>query len=168
MKIFEYCPSCGSKEIYFDNIKMFRCEACSFTFFHNVAAAAAAVLEYEGKILTIKRDLEPAKGKLDLPGGFVDPKETAEEGLRREIKEELNIDLGEMKYLGSYPNIYKYKGVPYNTCDLIFYSKINAFPTQLEKSEIEELVLIDPANIPADKIAFESTIKALELFAKEY
>ena len=166
MKIFEYCPSCGSRDIYFDNIKRFRCEACSFTYFHNVAAAAAAVLEYEGKIIAIKRGQEPKKGMLDLPGGFLDPKETAEDGLKREIREELNIEIGDLKYLGSYPNIYKYKGVLYHTCDLFFHSKINVLPADSDRTEIEELVLIDPKNIPVDKFAFESTKVGLKLFSK--
>jgi len=166
MKIFEYCPSCGSRDIYFDNIKRFRCEACSFTYFHNVAAAAAAVLEYEGKIIAIKRGQEPKKGMLDLPGGFLDPKETAEDGLKREIREELNIEIGDLKYLGSYPNIYKYKGVLYHTCDLFFHSKINVLPADSDRTEIEELVLIDPKNIPVDHFAFESTKVGLKLFSK--
>ena len=157
MKIFDYCPSCGSRDIYFDNIKKFRCEACSFTFFQNVAAAAAAILEYDGKIIAIKRGQEPQKGKLDLPGGFLDPKETAEDGLKREIKEEFRIDLGELKYLGSYPNIYKYKGVLYHTCDLFFYSKIDTPPVDFNRNEIEELVLIDLKKILVDEFAFEST-----------
>lgn len=164
MKIFNYCPSCGSRDIHFYNMKEFRCEACSFTFFQNVAAAAAVVLECEGKILAIRRGLEPQKGKLDLPGGFLDPGETAEDGLKREIKEELHIDLKELKYIGSYPNIYKYKGVLYHTCDLFFYSKVDTLPADFNRTEIEELVLIDPKNIPADKFAFESTKKGLELF----
>ncbi len=162
--MFNYCPSCGSREIYFDNIKKFRCEACSFTFFQNVAAAAAAILEYDGKIIAIKRGQEPKKGMLDLPGGFLDPKETAEDGLKREIKEELNIELGELKYLGSYPNIYIYKGVLYHTCDLFFHSKINVLPEDFDQTEIEELVLIDPKEIPMDKFAFESTKAGVELF----
>src|SRR4030042_605907 len=101
MKIFDYCPACGAREIFFDDIKQFKCRACSFTFFQNVAAAAAAILEYDGKILLVKRGQEPEKGKLDLPGGFLDPKESAEDGLRREIREELHIDLKQLKYIGS-------------------------------------------------------------------
>ena len=97
--MFDYCPSCGSRDVYFDNIKKFRCEACDFTFFQNVAAAAAAVLEYDGKIITIKRGQEPKKGMLDLPGGFLDPGETAEDGLKREIREELNIELGDLEQI---------------------------------------------------------------------
>ena len=165
--MFNYCPSCGSRDIHFDNIKEFKCEACSFTFFQNVAAAAAAILEYEGKIIVIKRGQEPEKGKLDLPGGFLDPEETAEDGLKREIKEELNIDLVELKYLGSYPNIYRYKGVLYHTCDLFFYCPINTLPADFDRTEIEELVLLDPKEILMDKFAFESTKAGLALFNKQ-
>jgi ADP-ribose pyrophosphatase YjhB (NUDIX family) len=162
--MFNYCPSCGSRDIYFDNIKKFRCKACDFTFFQNVAAAAAAILEYDGKIIAIKRGQEPQKGKLDLPGGFLDPEERAEDGLKREIKEELKIELVELKYLGSYPNIYRYKGVLYHTCDLLFYSKIDTLPADFNRNEIEELVLIDLKKIPVDEFAFESTKIGLELF----
>ena len=163
MKIFNFCPSCGSRDIFFDNIKQFKCKACSFTYFHNVATAVAAILECEGKIVLIKRSQEPEKGKMDLPGGFVDPKETAEDGLRREIKEELHIDLSELKYLGSSPNTYKYKSVIYNTCDLFFYSKIEMLPVEFNRTEVEELVLMNPSEIPDDKFAFESTKFGLRL-----
>ena len=164
MKKFNYCPSCGSSDMLFDDIKKIECKACSFTFFQNVAAAAAAILEHKGKILLIKRGQEPEKGKLDFPGGFVDPKESAEDGLKREIKEELNIDLGELKYLGSSPNIYKYKDVLYYTCDLFFHSKIDALPAEFNKNEIAELVLINLLEIPEENFAFDSTEKGLRLF----
>ena len=161
MKTFNYCPSCGSRDIEFDNVKMLSCKACSFVYFQNVAAAAGAMLEYEDKIVLVKRNREPAKGKLDLPGGFIDPKESVEDGLRREIREELRIELGKLIYVGSYPNVYKYKDVLYNTCDLFFYCKINALPAHFDNSEIEELVLVDPAEFPVEDIAFESTKAAL-------
>ena len=166
--MFNYCPSCGSRDVYFDNIKEFRCKACSFTFFQNVAAAAAAILEYDGKILAIRRGREPKKGMLDLPGGFLDPEESAEDGLKREVREELNIELGELTYLGSYPNIYKYKDVLYHTCDLFFYSKIDTLPTDLDRTEIDELLLLDPKDIPVDKFAFESTKVGLRYYQNGY
>jgi NAD+ diphosphatase len=168
MKIFSYCPRCKSSDIIFDGARKLSCKDCSFTYFHNVAAAAGAILEYDGKIILIKRNNEPRKGKLDLPGGFVDPKETAEEGVRREIKEELGINVGTLKYVGSYPNVYEYKGVTYNTCDLFFCSKIDSLPTEIDQGEIAELVLIDPSKIPLGEIAFESTKTCLELFTKNH
>ena len=164
MKLFNYCPSCKSEEVSFDAIKKFHCRACSFTFFHNVAAAVAAVLEYGDQIVLIKRNKEPGKGKLDLPGGFVDPDESAEEAVRREVKEELSMNLGEIKYLGSYPNTYDYKGVTYKTCDLFFSTHIHTLPTFFDTREIEELVLIHPSEIIDEQIAFESTKTLLQLF----
>ena len=157
MRLFNHCPSCGSRNIFFDSVKKFSCKACSFTFYQNVAAAVAAILEYDKKILLIKRSNEPGKGKLDLPGGFLDPKETAEDAVKREINEELKINIRTLKYIASYPNTYEYKNVLYHTCDLFFYSKIKAFPTDFDRNEIEELILVNPSEIPFDKIAFEST-----------
>ncbi|MHC4558769.1 MAG: NUDIX hydrolase [Planctomycetota bacterium] len=164
MKTFNYCPSCGSTDIFFDDVKKLRCAKCSFTYYHNVAAAVAAILEYEDKIVLIRRKKEPGRGKLDLPGGFMDPSETAEEALRREIKEELGINLGALKYIGSYPNIYVYKKVRYYTCDLFFHCRIDSIPTSVDKTEIEEFVLMSPSEIPDEEIAFESTKIGLGLF----
>jgi NAD+ diphosphatase len=164
IKPFNYCPACGAESIVFDGTKKFSCQDCSFTYYHNVAAAVGAILEYDKKIILIRRAKEPGKGKLDLPGGFVDPKESAEEALKREIEEELRIDVGRLKYLGSCPNIYKYEGEVYNTCDLFFYSKINTFPTDYDRTEVEELISINPLVIPNDKIAFESVKIGLGAF----
>jgi len=164
IKPFNYCPACGADDIVFDGTKKFSCRDCSFTYYHNVAAAVAAILEYNKKIILIQRAKEPGKGKLDLPGGFVDPKESIEEAVIREIKEELNIDITEPKYLGSYPNVYKYEGVVYHTCDLFFHSEIKALPADFDRTEIEDLLLINPLEIPNKRIVFESVKKALEIF----
>ena len=167
MKLFKLCPSCGSTDTYYDGTKKFSCKKCSFTYYHNVAAAVAAILKCEGKIVLIRRSNEPGKGKLDLPGGFLDPNETAEEAVKREIDEELNMDIGTPEYLGSCPNVYEYKGVRYSTCDLFFYSRIDKLPTSLDETEVQEVVLIDHLEIPVDEIAFESTKTALGLFGPD-
>jgi NADH pyrophosphatase NudC (nudix superfamily) len=164
IKPFNYCPSCGSSDIFFSDMKKVVCRRCSFTYYHNVAAAVAGILEYDKKVVLIRRAKEPGKGKLDMPGGFVDPKESLKEALRREIKEELRIAVGKSKYLGSCPNVYEYEGVLYNTCDIFFYSKINTLPTDFDRTEIEELILINPLDVPNDKIAFESIKTGLRIF----
>lgn len=164
VKPFNQCPNCGSSDTVFEDNKKFSCQKCAFTYFHNVAAAVGVILECDKKIVLIKRAKEPSKGKLDLPGGFVDPKESAEEAVIREIKEELKIDLSEPKYLGSYPNVYKYKDVLYHTCDLFFCHKIDAIPTFFNKKEIKELVVINPLEIPYDEVAFESVMVGVGIF----
>jgi len=166
MKKFNYCPSCGASDLLFDGVKEFNCKECSFAYYHNVASAVAVILEHDKKILVTKRGEEPGKGKLDLPGGFVDPKESAEEAAKREIREELKIEIGDLQYFGSFPNIYEYKDVVYNVCDLFFFSKINTLVTDFDKAEIEELILVNPSEIPLDKFAFESTKMCLGHFCK--
>ena len=155
--IFKYCPSCGKADIYSVGPKELRCRVCSFTYFHNVAIGVAAVLEFGGKIVLLKRGCQPGKGKLDLPGGFAEPQESAEETLKRELMEELKLEIKAVRYLGSRPNVYKYEGVVYQTCDLFFHSKIDALPTQWDKEEIAGLLVLAPADIPCDQIAFQST-----------
>jgi len=163
-KIFNFCPSCGSRSISFDQIKEFTCGDCSFTYFHNIAAAAGTILECDGKVVLIRRKQEPGKGLLDLPGGFIDPGETAEGGARREIKEELKIDVGPLEYLGSYPNTYEFRNVSYNSCDLLFYRKIDQFPDEFDETEAEELVFMGPFDIDEDEVAFESIRMGIRLF----
>ena len=71
------------------------------------------VIKFGDEILLTRRNQEPKKGKLDLAGGFVDPKETAEETCARELFEEMKIkiDISKLKYLASLPNIYEYKNI---------------------------------------------------------
>jgi NAD+ diphosphatase len=165
MKIFNCCPACGSSNIVFEDNKKFNCRECAFTYFHNVAAAVGAILEYDKEIILIKRAIEPGKGKLDLPGGFIDPDESAEDAVIREVKEDLLIDIKEPKYLYSHPNIYEYEDVLYRTCDLFFYCKIDALPTEFDRKEIKDLVLLNPSEIPNNRIAFDSVKKGLEEFS---
>jgi NAD+ diphosphatase len=157
---FKYCPKCSSEKISFDNIKQYKCPDCGFVYFHNVAAAAAVILEYENKILLIVRNKAPQKNKLDLAGGFVDPNESARQAVLREVKEELNVTVKNLKYFGSYPNTYKYMGVTYNTCDIIFTGSISRLPVNVN-DEIKQLKLLKPKSIKLKDIAFTSSRQAL-------
>ncbi len=65
------------------------------------ALTADAVIKYEkNKIVLIRRKNPPFKGKLALPGGFVDNKETPEQACIREAKEETNLDIKIIKKIG--------------------------------------------------------------------
>ena len=120
--LMQYCPACGAKSLQ-TNDKKHNCTACGFEFFMNVAAAVAGFIEYENKVLVTVRRFDPQKGALDLPGGFADRFESIEDALRREIREELNIELGDLHYLGSSHNRYPYKGVTYHTLDGFFVAR---------------------------------------------
>ncbi|MGF7162056.1 8-oxo-dGTP diphosphatase [Rhodoligotrophos appendicifer] len=54
------------------------------------------------RVVLIRRGTDPFKGGYALPGGFVDVGETAEEGCRRELKEETGLEAGELSLIGIY------------------------------------------------------------------
>jgi ADP-ribose pyrophosphatase YjhB (NUDIX family) len=177
-QMFKYCPSCGSPKIRFERNKVFHCPDCGFSYYHNTAAATACVISdgrvpAEEHILFLVRARDPGKGKLDLPGGFVDPGEGAIESLRRELREELGWEpAGEPVLFASFPNIYPYKNIVYNTCDLFFTLSApeladRALTTliNIEESEVREIRFLRYSEIDAGDIAFESVKKALAAYA---
>ena len=163
----KYCPQCGKETLQCSEEKKWYCIKCSFVLYHNCAAAVAVVVLYKDEILFTRRSQYPAKGKLDLPGGFVDPKESAESACYRELKEELNIeiDIQKLKFIMSLSNVYHYQEIDYNTLDLFFEYRLDEkIPMSLEKNEISEILWLKRESIDIKDIAFSSQQKFLQRF----
>ena len=74
---FKYCPKCGSVHFEINNEKSKRCADCEFVYYFNPSAATVALIMNErNELLVCRRAKDPAKGTLDLPGGFIDMAET--------------------------------------------------------------------------------------------
>lgn len=169
MKILKYCPSCGKESLNWDGEKKWSCPNCNFTLYNNVAGAVAVVIRHNDEIYLTRRNRDPKKGKLDLAGGFVDPKESAEETCKRELFEELqlDVDISNLKYLTSLPNVYQYKEIDYNTIDLFYeYNVQEKFEVNLELSEISETVWIPLKELDLEDIAFDSQKKFFEEYLR--
>lgn len=122
---FGYCPVCGSSHFTQASPKSKRCGNCGFEYFMNPAAAVVAfITNGRGELLVERRKMEPAKGTLDLPGGFADVLETAEESVAREVMEETGLRVAEARYLFSLPNVYRYSGLDVQTLDMFFDCKV--------------------------------------------
>jgi len=84
LETFRYCPKCGSNDFKIHNALSRHCANCGFTYYQNPRASTAAfIVNAKGELLVARRGKEPAKGTLDLPGGFVDNNENAEQGMVR-------------------------------------------------------------------------------------
>ncbi len=164
-QVFRFCPRCGSSDFQVLTQRSFECGECRFHFFINASAAVAALIFDEaGRLLVTRRAVDPDKGKLDLPGGFIDPGETAEEAVKRELKEELGITVKEMHYLASASNHYLFSGLAVPTTDLAF----RVVPLSLEKmtasDDISSFEWVDPATVDPGEIpapSIRSFIKEL-------
>lgn len=119
--VFRFCPKCGSSRFNISGERSMKCSDCSFQYFINsVAAVAALVTDGNGRLLLTTRGVEPHYGKLDLPGGFIDPGETAEEAVARELDEELGLKVKAVEYVGSATNEYIYEGFSVFTLDMAY------------------------------------------------
>jgi len=64
--------------------------------------ACDAILIEDGKLLLIRRAAEPFKGQWALPGGMIGADETAEDCLKREMKEETALEVEPVQFVGLY------------------------------------------------------------------
>lgn len=154
---FRFCPRCKTSELERHSEKSVHCPACGFLFFFNTAAAVVALItDQEGRLLVTKRAHNPAQGTLDLPGGFVDAHETAEESLIREIREELNLEITSLRYLFSVPNIYDYADLRYHTVDLAFACSVRNLSMLRPGDEVAEIVFLRPEELDVNAFGLKS------------
>lgn len=165
MTNFRHCPGCGSDAIKPDSDKSIACGACGFVYFFNAAAAVAAIItNADGELLVAVRADDPGEGRWDLPGGFVDPGEAAEQALRREIKEELNLDIASMDYFASAPNEYVYKAVTYITTDLAFVCRVDDFSAMQAQDDIAGILFVPPDRLDLQRFYFSSARRIVSAF----
>ena len=160
---FRYCPECGSEQFVENNFKSKKCERCGFVYYFNSSAATAIfITDKEGKLLVVRRANEPAKGSFDLPGGFVDMHETAEEAIIREVKEETGLQISHPQYLFSLPNIYRYSGFDVHTVDLIYQYSLDTFPELQAGDDAEAILILMKNEILPEKFGLDSIRRAVE------
>ena len=163
--VLSFCPRCGGEGFNSEEKDVFFCQLCDFHLYINAAAAVAALLfDNQNRLFFTKRANDPCKGMLDLPGGFVDTGETAEDALKRELKEELSIEINAFSYVASFPNHYPYKGLTYFTLDLAYSAHNIDFKDIKLSDEIAGYELISPEKINYDEIGFESLKNVIKLW----
>ena len=155
---FKYCPKCGSNEFNIDSFKSKKCNKCKFTYFYNSAGTVPVIIkDKQDNYLFVVRKYEPLKGTLDLPGGFIDFGETAENCAVREVKEETGIDIEEkyLKFLFTVPNYYNYSDFVITSIDIYFEACVEDFNKGIANDDVKELVIWKKDEIDVSQIGFE-------------
>lgn len=163
--VFKYCPYCGAEGFKWNGIKAFSCDKCDQRYYINEAAAVVAVIENEKhELLLTVRARDPFKDMLDLPGGFVDIGETAENAVRREVKEELNLEIEELNFFGSFPNRYIFGGVIYFTLDIAFCAKVSDFSVIEAADDVAKYKFVALDKIRLEEIGLDSIKEVIKQY----
>ena len=170
---FHFCPVCGSNDFQDHDFKSKKCGSCGFVYYFNSAAACVAVITNEkGEMLVGVRGEEPAKGTLDLIGGFVDPGEDAQKAIIREIEEETGIDIrpmieqgvSKLEFLFSLDSTYVYSGLQIYTCDTFYKIQIPSTTPIQAGDDVSSCRWIRPAEVNPSGFGLKSIRRCVELY----
>lgn len=102
-----FCPRCGTSLPEPAGDGGVTC-ACGRRWYWNPAPTAGCVIIRDGKALITQRGSDPEKGRYDIPGGFIEIGETPVEAIKRELMEELNVEVEvtDDDYLQAVPHRY--------------------------------------------------------------
>ena len=95
-----FCGRCGKKIVQIDDKFEKRCDDCHLSFFPKISPAIIVRIQKQDQILLARQKNFP-EGVYGLIAGFIEPGETAEEALHREVYEETGIKVTDVKYFGS-------------------------------------------------------------------
>ena len=163
---FKLCPVCASKDLK-DRANSFVCNSCGYVYYQNPATATSCIIYKADMLLLIERKNDPGKGLYELPGGFVDYGETLEQGMKRELKEEIGIAPKNLKYYSSKPNKYRFKNVLYHTIDCFFVGKLDDEKGLIAGDDAAKIVWVELNKIDLEKFAFESVKSVVRDFLKK-
>lgn len=164
---FKHCPVCGSARFEVHNAKSKHCADCGFTYYFNPSSATVAfILNERGELLVCRRGKSPAKGTLDLPGGFIDMQETGEEGVAREVREETGLTVVRADYLFSLPNLYEYSGFMVHTLDMFFRCTVADASHIHAEDDVADCFWMPLEDIRTADFGLESVRKGVERFLR--
>lgn len=158
-----FCPSCGSpiKRKVVHGRERPVCEQCGHIHFQEPKVAAGVLVVREGKVLLVRRVMEPKRGMWTLPAGFVDADEDPAAAAVREVLEET----GMMVQIHGLLDVVHGREHPNGASIVIIYSGSVISGEPQAGDDVDGAAFFEPDNLPP--IAFEATRKALKHLHEE-
>ena len=156
---FRYCPVCGgsleSRLLKEGDPARLVCASCGYVFYLDPKLAVGTVISDEqGRIVLVRRAIEPGYGKWVFPGGYVDWGEPIDVAAIRETREETGLAVE----LDGLVGVYSYPGAP---VVVIVYRARVLDGTLSVCHENDRVEWVAREAIPWDELAFPSTVDAL-------
>ena len=136
-----YCGVCGTATFTRSHERCKECSGCGHLFYPKMAPAVMALVKRGDKILLARSPHFPSK-MYSVVAGFVDPGETLEQCVLREVREEVGIEVRNIQYFASQPWPFSYSLMIAFTCDW------KEGEIVMDPSEIEEAGWFDHEHLP--------------------
>jgi 8-oxo-dGTP diphosphatase len=142
-----YCYLCGSSLIrkIVDNRERETCEHCGWIHYEHRKVSAAVCIEEDGRLLLVKRGMEPWKGAWYMPAGYLEVDEEPQDCAVREVLEETGFEVKVANLLG----IYTYADDPRGNGIVLLYSGTIIGGSIQPNEEMIEVKFFTPAEILA-------------------
>jgi 8-oxo-dGTP diphosphatase len=152
---FRFCPMCGgaleSRSLKAGDPDRLICAACGYVFYLDPKVAVGTIIaDADGRILLVRRAIEPGYGKWVFPGGYVDRGEPLTAAAVREAREECGLDIR----VDALVNIYSYAG---RAPIIVVYAATAVRGTLCADDECLETAEFESDAIPWNELAFRST-----------
>jgi len=152
---FRFCPCCGGtlerRLLKATEPERLVCAQCAFVFYLDPKIAVGTIITTaRGRIVLVRRAIDPGYGKWVFPGGYVDRGEPLTTAAIREAREECGLEVR----LDGLVNIYSYAG---RAPVIVVYAGTALQGTLAPDEESLEVKEFDPDTIPWDELAFRST-----------
>lgn len=161
---WNFCRTCGAPLTWRWEGERERpyCGRCRRFFYDNPAPATCVIArDGRGDVLLVRRAVEPCRGRWTLPGGFMEPGETAEECAARELREETGLEAGYVRVFGSAMGSNTLSGpVIVLGCAVLGWSG-----TPVPGSDASEVAFFAPDGLP--EIPFDAHRRMLTLCAAQ-
>jgi ADP-ribose pyrophosphatase YjhB (NUDIX family) len=157
----QFCPACGQRleEREIDDRLRQVCPACGRVHWRNAKPCAGALIIRNGKVLLVRRAVEPWRGYWDIPGGFCEADEHPADAAIREVGEETGLEIELTGLLGIWLD--DYDGRP--TLNVHYLARPLGRRLRLG-SDADGAAWFAPDALPG-RIAFDNTRRALAAWA---
>jgi NAD+ diphosphatase len=137
----QYCSRCSTPTEVRRDERARVCPSCGYTAYPPISPAIM-ILIVRGREILLARKKEWARGRYSALAGFVEPGEELEDTVRRETREEVGLEIKNLRYFGSQPWPFPHQLMIAFTAD---YASGEVTPDGVE---IEEAAFFDIAKLP--------------------
>lgn len=151
-----FCRRCGAPAKHVADHIVYQCTSGHTLFASPAPTVGVFFVSDDLQVTFAVRGVEPGKGMLDTPGGFVDPGETIEQALTREISEELGLQTRDYEtpvYFCSQPGTYMYQDEPRAVLSALFLSRLQPDAPLVPQDDVAGIKVIPLSDISLAEIS---------------